>query len=127
MAKIHGKSGAVYLGANEVLEVKSWSYDETVETADATAMGDTEKSYLAGVKDGSGSVTCLWDPDDTTGQNALTTGSSVALNLYPEGEGAGGVELAGTVIVTGRSPSGDLGAVVEISFTFQGVLTEGTQ
>jgi len=126
MATFHGKDGAVYIGANAVAKVRNWSYDETAETADDTGMGDTEKAYKAGIKDGSGSVTCLWDPADTTGQNAITTGSTVTLNLYPEGNSAGNVELAGSVIVTGRSPSGDLGAVAEISFNFQGVLTEGT-
>jgi|LGOV01.1.fsa_nt_gb hypothetical protein len=125
MATHHGNSGTVYEGTDAVGEVKSFSYDETCDTAEDTSMGDTDKSYVAGHKDGSGSVVCHYDHDDTA-QGAFNTGDTVTLKLHAEGEGVGNDEWTGDVIVTSLSFSASLDAIIEATFGFQGALTQGT-
>lgn len=127
MATTHGNTGAVYEGANAVAEVTAWSYSENTELAPDTAMGDTAVSYVAsGIKDGSGSVTCHWDPSDTNGQEALDVGSTVTLNVYPEGNSSTDVYYGGSVIINSIERSGDLNGIVQVVFSFQGVLTQAT-
>ena len=83
-------------------------------------MGDAAKSYLASIKDFSGSVDVLYDDTDTNGQTALSVGSSVTLNFAPEGTGSGAVKLTGTAIVTGKSVTATHDGLVESSISVQG-------
>ena len=83
-------------------------------------MGDSSKSYLASIKDFSGSVDVLYDETDTNGQTALSVGSSVTLNFAPEGTDSGDVKLTGTAIVTGKSVTSSFDGLVESTITVQG-------
>jgi predicted secreted protein len=83
-------------------------------------MGDSSKSYLASIKDFSGSVDVLFDETDTNGQTALAVGSSVTLNFAPEGTASGDVKLTGTAIVTGKSINSSFDGLVEASISIQG-------
>jgi hypothetical protein len=126
MATISGNDGTVYIATQAVGEVKSFSYDDTCDTMEDTAMGDSAKSYMAGHLDGSGSVECHMDEDDA-GQEDIVVGTSVALKLRPSGTGAGNDEYTGTVLVTGKSISQSLSDVVSTTFSFTGRLTESAQ
>lgn len=128
MAVAHGNSGIVKSGANNVVEVQNWSYEESdVAVVELTSMGDSEASYLgSGCKRGSGSVECYLDEADATGQLTLTPGASVAVALYPEGDASTKAEYAGTVIVESVARSGPKDGPNAITFSFQGVLTRGT-
>lgn len=128
MAAHHGNEGTVKVASNAVAEVTGWTYDENdIDVAQVATMGDTATSYLAsGIKDGGGSIECLWDETDSTGQGALTPGSTVTLNLYPEGATTGDTYYTGSVVVDNVSRKGGVTGLVTISFTFKGPLTEGT-
>jgi hypothetical protein len=128
MATHHGKIGTCKVGANTVAEIKSWSLDESADTVEDTAMGDTSKTYIVGTTDASGSVTCHWDETDTTGQGAMTVGASVTLNLYPEGADSGDYFATMTALITGVGVSVDMGDIIERSISFQasGGVTWGT-
>lgn len=70
---IVGKDGKVTLGANVIVGMGTWSIDGIqTDEFDASAFGDTWKSFAYGMKDG-GSVSFNghYDPTDTTGQQAL--------------------------------------------------------
>lgn len=122
----HGKDGVAKIGTNTVAETRSWTYSETGDVAECSAMGDPSKEYKAGQTDGSGTLVCWWDPSDTTGQGAMTTGAEVTLNLYPAGAGSGETYYGGTVIITGADIPTTKDGIVERSFRFQGKLTEQT-
>jgi hypothetical protein len=128
MATHHGKDGTVKVGANTVAEIMSWSLDESADTVEDTAMGDSAKSYIVGTTDASGSMECHWDETDTTGQGALTVGSSVTINLYPEGADTGDTYATGTALINSVGVSVDMGSIVSRSFGFQvtGGITWGT-
>lgn len=120
MATHLGKEGTVQVGSNAIGEIRGFSIDETIDTVEDTSMGDSSKSYLASIKDFSGSVDVLYDETDTNGQTALAVGSSVTLNFAPEGSDSGDVKLTGTAIVTGKSITSTFDGLVESTITVQG-------
>ena len=128
MATHLGKEGTVQVGSNSIAEIRGFSIDETIDTVEDTSMGDSSKTYLASIKDFSGSVDVLYDETDTNGQTALSVGSSVTLNFAPEGTDSGDVKLTGTAIVTGKSVTSSFDGLVESTITVQGTggLTTGT-
>jgi len=91
-------------------------------------MGDTARTYIAGLKTYTASIDCLWDETNTTGQGAMTVGATVTLNLYPEGATAGDIYYTGSAIVTGRTITASYDGLVEMSITCQGsgALTQST-
>lgn len=120
MATHKGSEGVVKVGANTVAEVRSYSIDESADVLEDTSMGDSAKTYLASLTSFSGSLDVFWDETDTSGQGALTVGSSVTLNVYPEGADSGDTYYSGTALVTGVSRSGSFDGMVEASITVQG-------
>lgn len=127
MATSHGKDGIVKVGANRVLETISWSLTETAETVDDTAQGDAARTHLLGQTAWTASVSAHLDPADTTGQEALSIGASVTINLYPAGDQTGDREYTGTATVTSVSPTSEMSSVNSVSFELQGngALTKG--
>ena len=128
MATHLGKEGTVQVGSNAIAEIRGFSIDETIDTVEDTSMGDSSKTYLASIKDFSGSVDVLYDETDTNGQTALSVGASVTLNFAPEGTASGDVKLTGTAIVTGKSVTSSFDGLVESTISVQGTggLTTGT-
>ena len=120
MATHLGKEGTVQVGSNAIAEIRGFSIDETIDTVEDTSMGDSSKTYLASIKDFSGTVDVLYDETDTNGQTALSVGSSVTLNFAPEGTDSGDVKLTGTAIVTGKSITSSFDGLVESTITVQG-------
>lgn len=119
MATHVGTSGVVKVGANTVAEVVGFNLDETNDTVEDTTLTDTAKSYLVLRKDATGTIECHWDETDTTGQEALDVGSSVTLNLYPEGADSGDAYYTGTAIVTGASVAVTMDGVISRTFNVQ--------
>ena len=74
MATHLGKEGTVQVGSNAIAEIRSFSIDETIDVVEDTSMGDSSKTYLASIKDFSGTVDVLYDETDTNGQTALSLG-----------------------------------------------------
>ena len=116
----HGKNGKVKIGANAIGHVQKWSVNQNVEAADTTAMGASWQTHLTGIPGWSGSVECLYDPADTTGQVALEIGDSVTLGLYSDGDAATKKYFSGTASVTSIPVETDMKGPVKISFNFQG-------
>ena len=128
MATHKGSEGIVKVGTDSVSEVRSYSIEETADTLEDTSMGDSARTYKSSLTSFSGSLDVFWDETDTTGQGALTVGSEVTLNLYPEGDTAGDTYYTGSAIVTGVTRSGSFDGLVEASVSVQGTgaLTQTT-
>jgi hypothetical protein len=128
MATHTGSEGTLKVGSNAVAEIRSFSINETGETIEDTSMGDTARTFKAGLKTFTASVEVFWDETDTTGQGALDVGSEVTLNVYPEGDTSGDTYYSGTTVVTGKTVTGSFDGMVEASFELQGTgaLTETT-
>lgn len=119
MAVHKGSEGAVYVGANQVAEVRSATLTETAETIDSTSMGDTARTFESSLKSASGTVTCFWDETDSNGQESMGAGDEVTLNLYFEGNSSGDHYASMTAIITEASVSTSLDGLVERTFNFQ--------
>ena len=128
MATFSGSDGVILVGTDQIAEVRSYSIDETMDTLEDTAMGDTSRTYKTSLKSFSGSADVFFDDTDTAGQGALTVGSEVTLNVQFEGNTTGDHKMSGTVLITGRTISASFDGMVEASISFQGTgaLTEST-
>ena len=119
MATHVGTAGVVKVGANAIAEVVGFNIDETNDTVEDTSLTDTAKSYIALRKDATGTIECHWDETDTSGQEALDVGSSVTLNLYPEGADSGDAYYTGTALVTGASVAVTMEGTISRTFNVQ--------
>ena len=128
MATHTGSAGLVKLGTNTVAEVRSFTLDTTAEILEDTTLGDTSKTFQVGKKGATASVECFWDETDTNGQIALAEGSSVTLNLYPEGADSSDYYYTGTFLVTANSVSVPTDGIIEATFsaTLTGALSRAT-
>ena len=120
MATHKGSEGTVKSGANAIAEIRSYTITETADTLEDTTMGDTSRTYLASLKTFTGSIDCFWDETDTNGQLTLDPGSTVTINIYPEGSTSGDTYYTGSVIITEKSITASYDGMVEASFSFQG-------
>jgi len=127
MATFSGSSGVVRISTNAIAEIRSWSVEASSDTIDDSVMGDTWRTFKAGLKSWTGSADVLFDDTNTTGQGACTVGASVTVTFCMEGVADGSHKLTGTAIVTGRNISASHEGLVEASLSFQGTgaLTEG--
>lgn len=120
MATHTGSEGVVKVGANTIAEVRSYSVEQTGDTVEDTALGDTARTFKPTLTSWTASADVYWDETDTTGQGALTVGAEVTLGVYPEGDASGDEYYSGSAIVTGVSISGSFDGMVEASISLQG-------
>jgi len=118
MATHKGSEGVVKVGSNTVAEVRDWSITISSDTVEDTTMGDSARTYKPSLTSASGSISAYWDETDATGQGAMTAGSEVTLNLYPEGDGAGDTYYTASVIITEEGASASFDGMVEASYSF---------
>ena len=126
MAVHKGSEGTVKVGANGILEIRSYSIEESADTLETSTMGDTARTYVPSLTTFTGSVDVYWDENDTNGQGALSIGAEVTLNVYPEGDASTDTYYTGSAIVTGVTRTASFDGLVEASITLQGTgaLTE---
>jgi hypothetical protein len=86
--KLHGKNGAIYFGgpkggggAQKVANKVEWTLNLNRDYVDATVFGDTNKTYLVGLKDVQGTFNGLLDVSGDLVVNA-TDQDAVAIYLY---------------------------------------------
>jgi predicted secreted protein len=120
----HGKGGALTLGGTAVAQITDWSVSQSVDVADTTTMGDSDRTFLAGIKSFEGSADVLWAAEDNTDDTGLVAGeiavgTTYAAIFYPGGTG-GNVSYSGNVICTGVEVTATVDDVVTASISFQG-------
>jgi len=124
MAITKGSSGVVKVGSDTIAETTDWSLDETADVIETTNLASTARTYVAGLPSATGSVTCHWDPTDTTGQGAMTAAAGVTLNVYPSGSASGATFATFSAIMTSiGNASGGSDGLVSASYTF--TVTDG--
>ncbi len=133
MATHIGSEGVVKIGSNAVGEVTAFSLSIDSELIPQKKLGDTFESYKAGTRSWKGEVTCHWDEGNTNGQaaieDAILGGTSVTLNLYPEGATTGDYYYTGTAFLSSMSvdiADNDSTVVAKYSFTGSGAVAGAT-
>ena len=117
-APIHGINGLVYVSGTELSGANAWSIDSTVDAAEAPEFGDTWKKHVAGLLTWSGSLSAWEQTDQKILFTAATSGTSVALLIYPV-RGTLGDYYSGNAIFAASS-AGDSSSAVSKNATFTG-------
>ena len=123
MATYRGQDGvfqAITSGGTlaSVSNLKSWEISEEAESIETTAIGDTSKTFVAGIKGCTASCEVLYDLGNAT-QADLVVGETVDVKIWPNTTSQA-ESYAGTAVVTSTSQSGAIGDIVTSSISVQG-------
>lgn len=128
MACYTGTTGALEFDSNSVAKVTSWTVTHTQEVLDDTVMGNTYRSFCAGLKTWEGSAEVIWtaDEDDNSSvDEAFTIGSEATLTAYWDDNAtpANDLKVSGTCIITSIEYSSTVGELATATVSFQGTDT----
>ena len=82
MATHTGSEGTVKVGANAIAEIRSYSLEETADTAEDTSMGDSYRTFKTTLKAWTGSVDVdggTWTVKNTY---SLLAGQKFIMNIH---------------------------------------------
>jgi predicted secreted protein len=119
MANHLGREGLVRISSTTIGELRNYALSHSSDTVEDSVIGDVYRTRLASMKTWSASGDLFWDEADA-GQLLITIGSSVTLNLYPEGASSGDVYYSGAAIVTKFDVTASFDGIVEGSISFEG-------
>lgn len=95
MAKYHGRKGVVYISttgtgaATSIVGLNRWTLDMKTDTADTTEFGASNKTYVQGLPDVSGTLSGFWDDTSDSLYDASRSTDGVKLYLYPSSDASG--------------------------------------
>jgi len=119
----------VYSGGTQLLtgDQKTFSYTPAIELHDQTAGGDTDKTYITGVKSGQCAFSAIMQTSGTALTVALCEGNSGTLYVGPEGTASTKQKITIPAIALGAKFSMPYADVVEVTcdFTQNGARTDG--
>lgn len=117
MATYKGDSGIMKVGTTTIGEITTWSVEQTTDVIEDTSMGDTAKTFVAGLVSWTGSCEAILSDSDA-GQALLDNGSSLtAVDFFFDSTTSA---YKGNAIVTALSSSATMGEMIKVSITFQG-------
>jgi predicted secreted protein len=119
MANHLGREGTVKISSTTIGELRNYSLAHSSDVVEDSSLGDIYRTRKATMKTWSVSGDLYWDETDA-GQIALTIGSSVTVNLYPEGADSGDTYYSGGGIVTKFDISASFDGMVEGSISIEG-------
>ena len=128
MARRHGRNGRLYLdisgggSAASVNFIADWTIDFKTDRVDVTGMGDSNKVYVAGLPDASGSYSGFFDDATAQMYTAAADGLARKFYLYPDITNTPGVYWFGTSFFD-MTATGGVEKAVQISGTFSAATT----
>lgn len=125
MARIHGRSGRLFVGvasdtasAEAVAYISKMAINFETDDVEVTALGDTNKVYVAGLPDCSGSFSGFYDDATAQTYTAATDGLARRFYWYPKTPSVSGPYWFGTALFDFSIESG-VGDAVSISGSFK--------
>lgn len=128
MAFVHGKDSYFKVASSDLSTyLNNITVSRSADTADTTAFSSSTRSYVAGLKDATISLTGMFDAT-VYSTIAGWLGTSQSWEYGPAGSGSGKVKVSGSGIVTAVELGSAVGEVVTASLTIQvsGAVTDGT-
>jgi len=119
----HGNTGLLYMSTSRagamqpVALISEWSLDMTRDMVETTSLGDTNKAYVAGLKDLKGSLSAFWTATDDTLFAASESIDGIQLGIYPA---AGSPTFFAGPAWLSVSVKGGVSSAVSIDGTFTG-------
>jgi hypothetical protein len=120
VARRHGRNGRVYLalasaGTAEPLNFTAkWSFSAVTDKDEVTALGDTNKIYVAGLPDSNGDFSGFWDDSAAYTYTAASDGVARKFYLYPDATNDPTKYWFGTVFADYKA-DGDVGSAVKVA------------
>jgi hypothetical protein len=102
-----GRDGRLLIDGSEQIKVTSWNLTGNLEALETTSLGDSQRTYVPGVQEFSGSASLLYY-SDSTGRNDAATALKKILKV-------GGVSDTDTVTLRLRFVQGNTNN--DVSFT----------
>jgi|SaaInlV_120m_DNA_4_1040238.scaffolds.fasta_scaffold01557_10 hypothetical protein len=119
MATYTGDGGIIKTGSTPVTigEILGWTVEQSTDTIEDTVVGDTAKTFVAGLTGWTGTCEAILSDSDA-GQALMDNGSTqTALDFYFDASTSG---YKGNALVTGISTTSAMGDMIKVSLTFQG-------
>jgi predicted secreted protein len=132
---VHGKNAQFVLaGTNLSDTLNEISMPREIETAETTAFGTQDKTYITGLSDSTVSLSGMFDATKDAAINVVITNlksgsiSSASFRYGPAGSAGGAVQFEGNALITSYELSSPVGDVVTYSLELQvtGGVTQGT-
>lgn len=122
MARIAGRNGRLYVNitsggtAEPIAYLNNWSLSFATDNIEVTAFGDTNKTYVSGLPDVSGSFAGFYDDATAQTYTAAVDGVARKFYLYPDNSSTGKYWW-GTAFFD-FAVSADVGGAVQVSGDF---------
>lgn len=123
---VHGKNAQFVIGATNISNVlNEASLPREIETAETTAFGTQDKTYITGLSDATVSLSGMFDATADTAINAIITNlksgsiASASFRYGPAGSAAGKPKFEGDALITSYELSSPVGDVVTFSLELQ--------
>lgn len=133
MAFVHGKGTAVTIDGEDLSVYSSnVAFNRSADSHDVTTFGKNSKVYAPGLKDGTGTVSGIYDNTALVSPGIvlrpLCGGAAVALVYMPEGDGSGKPSATVNVLVTAYEETAPVADMITWSATlqFSDDITDGT-
>lgn len=94
MSLYAGRKGVVYMStsasgdASQVVKLTEWTLNQSTDKIDVTGFGDSNKTYVQGLKDLQGTFSGFWDDTETKIFAGADSSDGVKLYLYPSADAA---------------------------------------
>ncbi len=125
MAFVHGKTAHFEIADSGDVSRDISAYCNSVDfprgadAAETSTFGNTNKTYLAGLKDGTITIEGVWDPTVDGYLDGIVGVDSQAFIYGPAGSTVGYVKYTGNCICTAYNPPADLSRANTFSASFQ--------
>lgn len=135
MAFTHGKDSVFKLdnASGSLTDISTYvnnvDFPETADVSETTTLGADNKTYIAGLKDATISLSGLWDSTaDAIFGAVVGQSATLSYEYSPEGTASGKVKYTGEAILTSYAISSPVGDAVGYSADLQvsGAVTRGT-
>ena len=135
MAFTHGKDSVFKLdnSGGSLTDISTYvnnvDFPETADVSETTTLGADNKTYIAGLKDATISLSGLWDATaDAIFGAVVGQSATLSYEYSPEGTASGKVKYTGEAILTSYAISSPVGDAVGYSADLQvsGSVTRGS-
>lgn len=120
MAIVTSTSASVVWDGKAIAKLRDVSIDAQRDALESTALGDSSRNYIYGLKGATGQGTLMYDNTDTNIKALLeelfgnaTAGKSLALTL------SAGKTISGTALITSVGTSVSVGEITSCAVQFQ--------
>ena len=115
-----GKDGTLTYNGSRVAKVSNWTYSSSVDTLETTVLTESDRSYVPGLRQHSGSATIFYyDEAPKALLERIVSPFAISESLVAMRLGWGGKYVEGSVIITSAELNCAVGEVMQAAIQFQ--------